>query len=60
VTLPRPFTAERKRVCVSAPLVPHGVGHNSVCICLCRWCVEERAPSAPMQADLFPALPRAA
>jgi hypothetical protein len=37
------MTAERKKVCVSNPKEPHGVGHNAVCVCECRWCVSERA-----------------
>ena len=53
MTLPAPFTAERKRVCASAPFTPHGEGHNKVCVCLCRWCVAERAPVEPDQRDLF-------
>lgn len=53
MTLPAPFTAERKRVCWTAPFTPHGVGHNSVCVCNCRWCVAEREPAPTEQRDLF-------
>jgi hypothetical protein len=57
------MTAERRRVCASNPKVPHGVGHNAVCVCNCRWCREERADvvtsleawftTRPVQTDLF-------
>lgn len=28
--------------CVSNLYAAHGGGHNSVCVCLCAWCVAER------------------
>lgn len=37
--------------CASNPYAKHGEGHNSVCICLCAWCVAERqAMGAPERA----------
>jgi len=38
-------------VCFSAKGVPHGEGHNRVCVCRCQWCVAERAE--PEQGELF-------
>ena len=45
----------REAVCATNRAVPHGVGHNSVCVCGCGWCVEERAAqdTGPVQRDLF-------
>lgn len=31
--------------CASNPNVPHGVGHNRVCVCQCSYCVAEREPA---------------
>lgn len=36
--------------CVSDPFRAHGDGHNRVCVCLCSWCVAERAASAGIDA----------
>jgi hypothetical protein len=49
---------DRRAICASNLNLPHGLGHNAVCICGCRWCVEERgaAPqgeSTDVQTDLF-------
>ena len=46
------MTPERRKVCYSAAGIPHGVGHNAVCVCNCRWCREER-DAAPEQGELF-------
>jgi hypothetical protein len=49
----------RDVVCFSAKGVPHGEGHNRVCVCGCQWCRAERAQApalpeaAPAQGDLF-------
>lgn len=40
--------------CVSNPKVPHGVGHNRVCVCLCVCCVAEREGHKAEQLALFP------
>jgi len=42
----RPWPKARTIVCASAPDVPHGVGHNRVCVCHCQWCTAERAGMA--------------
>ena len=42
----------RDVVCFSAKGVPHGEGHNKVCVCRCQWCVAER-DGPPPQGDLF-------
>lgn len=43
---------QRRHVCHSAMGVPHGEGHNAVCVCHCVWCVEERGEPASSAAQL--------
>jgi hypothetical protein len=33
--------------CFSNPKVPHGEGHNAVCVCMCEDCTRERAEGPP-------------
>lgn len=46
---------KRSQRCVKAPDVPHGEGHNKVCVCQCPWCILERAEVdlRPSQLGLF-------
>lgn len=48
----------RDVVCHSAEGVPHGEGHNRVCVCHCQWCKAERdgINRGPVQPDLFSVL----
>lgn len=44
----------RQIVCASNLAVPHGMGHNRVCVCQCQWCKRERATleRGPEQSEL--------
>lgn len=47
---------KRRKVCHADLSVPHGQGHNAVCVCGCQWCREERAMLA--DGDLFTSAPQ--